>query len=194
MADAQRSSIDDIIETVDIESDQPLDQAKLRADLARYARILSTDTELSLSPELDEDTHRDRVRAIILKASYFCMLDTAATDSESADNQLRIVLGGLEGHEYSGLTRKQEREIRGFIEAAHADGKVTFEETIDFLAVVNRATDDVAPDLPASSLATARFYLEEHGIEPTEARVRALAEAAETTVADTGEDEVEEAA
>ncbi|WP_342236863.1 hypothetical protein [Inquilinus sp. OTU3971] len=193
MAGAQHTSIEDIIETVDIESDQPLDQAKLRADLARYARILSTDTELSLTPELDEDTRRDRVRAIMLKASYFCMLDTAATDAESADNQLRIVLGGLDGHEYSGLSRKQEREIRGFIEAAHADGKVTFEETIDFLAVVNRAAEDVAPDLPASSLATAKFYLEEHGIEPTEARVRALAEAAENTVADTI-DEVEEAA
>jgi hypothetical protein len=193
MADAQHTSIEDIIESVDIESNQPLDQAKLRADLARYARVLSTGTELSLSPELDEDTRRDRVRAIILKASYFCMLDTAATDVESADNQLQIVLGGLDGHEYSGLSRKQEREIRGFIEAAHADGKVTFEETIDFLAVVNRTTDDVAPDLPASTLATARFYLEEHGIEPTEARVLALAEAAENTVADTF-DEVEEAA
>ncbi|WP_225766805.1 hypothetical protein [Inquilinus sp. Marseille-Q2685] len=193
MTDAQRSPIDDIIETVDIESDQPLDQAKVRADLARYARILSTGTELSLPPELDEDTRRDRVRAILLKASYFCMLDTAATDAGSADNQLRIVLGGLDGHEYKGLTRKQEREIRTFIEAAHADGKVTFEETIDFLVLVNRATDDAAPDLPASTLATARFYLEEHGIEPTEARVRALAEAAETTVADTIE-EVEEAA
>lgn len=193
MTDTQRSPIDDIIETVEFESDQPLDQAKLRAELARYARILSTDTELSLSPELDEDTRRHRVRAIILKASYFCMLDTAATDAESAGNQLRIVLGGLEGHEYEGLTRKQEREIRTFIEAAHADGKVTFEETIDFLALVNRTTDDVVPDLPASSLATAKFYLEEHGIEPTEDRVRALAEAAETTAADT-EDEVEEAA
>lgn len=193
MTDTQRFPIDDIIDTVEFESDQPLDHAALRAELTRYARILSTDTELSLSPELDEDTHRDRVRAIMLKASYFCMLDTAATDVESADNQLRIVLGGLKGHEYEGLTRKQEREIRAFIEAAHADGKVTFEETIDFLAVVNRATDDVAPDLPASTLATARFYLEEHGIQPTEARVRALAEAAETTVAGT-EDEVEVAA
>jgi hypothetical protein len=193
MTDAQPSSIDEIIETVEIESDQPLDQAKLRADLARYAKLLSTGTELSLTPELDEDTRRDRVRAIILKASYFCMLDTAATEADSADNQLRIVLGGLDGHEYEGLTRKQEHEIRAFIEAAHADGKVTFEETIDFLAVVNRATDDAGPDLPASTLATARAYLEEHGIEPTEARVRALAEAAESTVADTI-DEVEEAA
>jgi hypothetical protein len=193
MADAQHTSIEDIIETVDIESDQPLDQAKLRADLARYARILSTGTELSLTPELDEDTRRERVRAIMLKASYFCMLDTAATDAESAGNQLRIVLGGLDGHEYEGLTRKQEREIRGFIEAAHADGKVTFEETIDFLAVVNRTTDDAAVDLPASSLVMAKFYLDEHGIQPTEARVRALAEAAESTVADTI-DEVEEAA
>jgi hypothetical protein len=59
--------------------------------------------------------------------------------------------------------------------------------------VVNRATEDVAPDLPASSLVTAKFYLEEHGIEPTEARVRALAEAAENAVAETI-DEVEEAA
>lgn len=193
MADAQHTSIEDIIETVDIESDQPLDQAKLRADLARYARILSTGTELSLTPGLDEDTRRDRVRAIMLKASYFCMLDTATTDAESAGNQLRIVLGGLDGHEYSGLSRKQEREIRGFIEAAHADGKVTFEETIDFLALVNRTTDDVAPDLPVSSLTTAKFYLEEHGVEPTEDRVRALAEAAETTVAGS-ENEVEEAA
>ncbi|MGO4125352.1 hypothetical protein AB4Z01_13185 [Inquilinus sp. YAF38] len=193
MTDTQRFPIDDIIDTVEFESDQPLDHAALRAELTRYARILSTGTELSLTPELDEDTRQGLVRAIMLKASYFCMLDTAATDAESADNHLRIVLGGLDSHEYRGLTRKQEREIRGFIEAAHADGKVTFEETIDFLVVVNRATDDAGPDLPASTLATAKVYLEEHGIEPTEARVRALAEAAESTVADTI-DEVEEAA
>jgi hypothetical protein len=190
----QNQTIEDVIETVEITSDQPIDQERMRSDLSRYAKVLTAGTELSLSPDLDEATHQARVRTALRKAVYFCMLDTTASDAESADNQLRIVLGGLDGHEYGGLTRKQEGEIRAFINAAHVDGKVTFEEVVDFLVLANRTTGDAVADLPPSSLAAARFCLEENGIEPTEARVRALAEAAETTVAEADEDETDEAA
>lgn len=184
-------TVDDLIANVKISSEQTIDEAKARADFARYAKIVTTDTELSLDGELDDDAYRAQVRAILRKASYFCTIDSRAVATDSSDNYLKVVLDGLgAGDEDDGLTQAQQGEIRRFIDAAQADGKVTFEEIVDFLVLTDTMNDEGVPDLPRSSLAGARFCLEDNGIAPTEGRIQALARLAEAEADESEEDEV----
>src|SRR5882757_7445301 len=187
MFEEPRLTLDDLIENVEITSEEPIDEAKARAEFAKYARVLTTDTEISLNSDLDEDAYQSQVRAIVHKAAYFCTIDSEAVATDSSDNYLRIVLDGLDsGTGYEWLAPKQERDIRGFIQAAHADGKVTFEEVIDFLVLTDGMDQDADRDLPRSSINAARLCLEENGIEPTEARINALAQSTEREIAAMG--------
>ncbi len=57
MIDGQRLTVDDLIANVGITSEEPIDEAKARAEFGKYAKILTADTELSLSSNLDEATY-----------------------------------------------------------------------------------------------------------------------------------------
>lgn len=102
------------------------------------------------------------------------MAGEQAVAVDSPDNSFRMVLDELNGDEYQGLTRKHKRDLRAFIEAAQADGKITLEEVIDFYVLTDSMEESNDCDLTVSSMKGATVCLLENGIEPTPARIRAL--------------------
>ncbi|MET1025704.1 MAG: hypothetical protein ABWY00_00945 [Dongiaceae bacterium] len=184
MGDMQRLTVEDLIANAEITVSRdidPVELAKMKSDFAKYARVVATDTELSLNPDLDEETYQEQLREIVRLAAYFCMLDVAPTAADSPENYLQIVFDGLDTKNGNDTWMQALKgRLRRFIDAANADGQVTFQEVVDFLVLTDTLADEDRVIWPRSYRAAARFCLEQNGIEPTVPRIDALARMADT--------------
>ena len=187
MRKIQRMTIDDLIKNVVITSDKPIDEASIRDRFGRYAKILTTETELSLGSDLSDDDFWETVVAVARKAAYFATIREGEVPVDSGEQCLHVMLGGLGCGGGLDVVRAQNRDVLEFAEAAKADGMVTFEEVIDFHVLRADANEDPS-NLQLSSLAAARFCLIEKRIDPTPERVNALARAAEVAVNSAADD------
>ncbi|TSD83012.1 hypothetical protein FFK22_040000 [Mycobacterium sp. KBS0706] len=193
--------LDQFLESLMIESDDPADTTDVRAMFLRYARAITSDSELRLDPNVDEIIHDAQRTAIVLKATFFTemslRLGEPPAEANSSDDDLGAFLAVLEDGDGTTWKKSQKNKLRRFIKEAQADGKITAEEIVDFLVLTDGVGEDDGHTPRTSSINGARLLLQEHGIEPTPPRLEALALRADATtdlVAQDHEEEPEEAA